>query len=166
MEHRLQIFNIWVSEDYSTHGSKMLLLRKLLLTCFFRFFCWLDDDCAGRATPPKMRCSLHTKPSALSTHWEIFPFPALFLTVWVEKIVIFFMSFPWAEFQTSALTPAIQKSVGLLCLNESASWIDSGVNQLIKDLMWTWGLMLVKRIPAFSSCCKNWMNYCWSVYQT
>lgn len=44
----------------------------------------------------------------------------------------------------SALTPAIQKAVGLVCLNEPASWIDHGVNQLIKDPVWTWGLILAK----------------------
>lgn len=48
------------------------------------------------------------------------------------------------EFQTSALTPAIQKAVGLVCLNEAASWIDHGVNQLIKDPVWTWGPILAK----------------------
>lgn len=118
---------------------------------FFRFFCWFCDGCVGRATPSKIRHSLYTKPSALSTCWEILPFPTLFLIIWREKRSDIFMSFPWVVFQTSALTLAIQISICFMCLNKPASWI----NHVVKDLVWTWDPIFGERISAFSSCCKN-----------
>lgn len=163
VEHRWQTINICLPADCSTHGSKTLLLRKPLLTSFFRFSSGLMMVLLAELLP--QRCSLHAKPSALSGHSEMF-LPDLFLIITGEKTVIFFYVLPLSGVSNKSINTCHSK-ISRFGVLEYAGFLDWSWSQsddwgLCVDLRYHLG----ERIPALSSCCKNWMKYCWSVYQT
>lgn len=123
-----------LSKGCSTHVTKMLLSKKLLLPFFiglfsFFFFCWLPDGCAGRAMPSKMRHSLYTKLSNTQLTLGNVSFHS-FVSNNLRQggKVCWFFSYVLRSngFSNKCMNPKVSNPV---CLNESASWIHHVVNQ-------------------------------------